>query len=299
MNYLNINHLNNYLNEVNLVVFKWAGIALLAIAVFLAAYTIASGHNTLLARYWARYVGHLDRRLRSMFIWIPGRRIALGQLGAMVAPIVGMILYPSVAWVILAIVIVIGPYQYIERLRQKRIEQIETQIDALLVGLANALKSIPSISAAFISVLPILKAPISEEIDLAIKEMRVGSTLDQALLNMAGRVESRQLDSALSAIMIGRQVGGNLPEVLETSASTLREMARLEGIVRTKTAEGKMQMWVLAAVPLAIVVMFDMLWEGYFHPLQDSIIGMILIVLATLFWGASIILARKITTVDI
>jgi hypothetical protein len=75
-----------------------------------------------------------------------------------------------------------------------------------------------------------------QEVDLALKEMKVGSTLDQALLHMAARVGSRQLDSALSSILIGRQVGGNLPRVLETTAGTLREMRRLEGVVRTKTA---------------------------------------------------------------
>ena len=83
-----------------------------------------------------------------------------------------------------------------------------------------------------------MPSPLKEEVELATKEMRVGSSLDQALLNMAGRVGSRQLDSALSAVLIGRQIGGDLPHILETTASTLREMARLEAVVRIQDGRG-------------------------------------------------------------
>ncbi len=80
-------------------------------------------------------------------------------------------------------------------------EELEAQLDGFLTSLANALKSTPSIAAAFQSVVPVLQNPIRQEVELAIKEMKVGSTLDQALLHMAARVGSRQLDSALSSIL--------------------------------------------------------------------------------------------------
>ena len=118
-----------------------------------------------------------------------------------------------------------------------------------MLSLANALKSTPSIGAAFQSVAPVLRDPMRQEVDLAIKEMKVGSTLDQALLHMAARVGSRQLDSALSSTDIGRQVGGNLPKVLESTSATLREMARLDGVIRTKTAEGKISSGSSGACP--------------------------------------------------
>jgi tight adherence protein B len=134
---------------------------------------------------------------------------------------------------------------------------------------------------------------------LAIKEMRVGSTLDQALLNMAGRIGSRQLDSALSAIVIGRQIGGNLPEILETTAHTLREMARLEGVVKSKTAEGKAQLWVMAIFPFLMILALDTVSAGYFAPLQSSVMGYVVSLLAGGFWVASLVVARKVLSVDI
>jgi tight adherence protein B len=161
------------------------------------------------------------------------------------------------------------------------------------------LKTTPSIGSALASVVPLLPDPTRQEVELAVKEMKVGSTLDQALLHMAARIGSRQVDSAHSAIHIGRQVGGNLARVLEQTASTLREMARLEGVVRTKTAEGKMQIAFLAALPIALVIGLNFMWPGYFAPLTHSIAGYVIVTVCGVMWIAAIIIARKILDVDV
>ena len=128
--------------------------------------------------------------------------------------------------------------------------------------------------------------------------MRVGSTLDQAVLFMAGRIGSRRVDSALSAL-IGRQIGGNLPKILDTTAGSLREMARLEGVVRTKTAEGKAQLWVLAVFPIVLMLAFNAVKDGYFDPLTQSVTGYVVVTMALVFWVASLVVARRILDVDI
>jgi tight adherence protein B len=140
---------------------------------------------------------------------------------------------------------------------------------------------------------------MDEELHLALKEMRLGNTLDQALLNMAGRIQSLQLDAALSGILIGRQVGGDLAKILETTADTLREMARLQGVVRAKTAEGKAQLGVLAAFPAVILFLFDTVSPGYFAPLSGSFVGYLIVIVAVAFWIASLVLARKVLSVDV
>jgi tight adherence protein B len=201
-------------------------------------------------------------------------------------------------WAILAM-IAIAPTIYINIQRRKRVEKIEEQLDGFVLALANALKSTPSIGAAFNSVASVLQDPMKQEVELAIKEMKVGSSLDQALLHMAARVGSRQLDSALSAILIGRQVGGNLPKVLETTASTLREMRRLEGVVRTKTAEGRMQLWVIGVLPALLLVGLNVIWPGYFDPLQESAKGYAIIFISVVCWVAALVLARKVLAVDL
>jgi tight adherence protein B len=202
-------------------------------------------------------------------------------------------------WYLLCALIAAGPAWYVERMRRKRVVAIENQLDGFLTALANALKSTPSIGDALNSVKGLLHPPLSNEIELAVKEMRVGTTLDQALLRMAGRIGSRQLDSALSAIVIGRQIGGNLPKILATTAETLREMARLEGVVRSKTAEGKAQLWVLALFPFVMVLALNGMKEGYFDPLTHSVAGYVVAGTAVVFWIASLVVARKVLSVDI
>lgn len=234
-----------------------------------------------------------------MFIFTPGRHIAWGQVAVAFAILAVHILFTVDFWWALLIATAIGPTVWIELQRRKRVEAIEMQLDSFILALANALKSTPSIGAAFNSVVSVISEPMKSEVDSAVKEMKVGSTLDQALLHMASRVGSRQLDSALSAILIGRQVGGNLPKVLETTANTLREMRRLEGVVKTKTAEGKAQLWVIALLPFGMLVGLNVMFPGYFVPLTQSIIGYLVIAGCTASWVVSIVLARKILQVDI
>jgi tight adherence protein B len=195
--------------------------------------------------------------------------------------------------------VAVGPALYLERKKQERVVAIEEQLDGFILALANALKATPSLGDAFASVQRLVPPPLSLEVELAVKEMRLGSTLDQALLFMAGRIGSRQVDSALSSVLIGRQIGGNLPKILDSTAGSLREMARLEGVVRTKTAEGRAQLWVLAITPGVLILAFDAVKDGYFDPLTESATGFVIIVIGVGLWLASIVTARRILDVDI
>jgi tight adherence protein B len=76
-------------------------------------------------------------------------------------------------------------------------------------------------------------------------------------------------------------------------------MARLEGVVRTKTAEGKMQLWVLGALPAALFFALNYAWPGYFIPMTKSIIGYLVLFMCGASWVSALVLARKVLAVDI
>jgi tight adherence protein B len=279
--------------------FWWASLLLIAMGLFGTVWACTADPSSFVWRYWGRYTVSLERKLRPMFIWTPGRVIGLGQFAALFLLLVVHVVVDVPFWYVAVLMIAAGPAVHIDLLRKKRVEEIERQLDGFLLALANALKSTPSIGAAFQSVAPVLQPPIKQEIELAIKEMKVGSTLDQALLHMAARVGSRQLDSALSSILIGRQVGGNLPKVLETTSATLREMSRLEGVIRTKTAEGKMQLWVIGAMPLVLAVALNFAFPGYTDLLTQSVTGYSISIAIAGCWVGALILARKVLSIDI
>jgi tight adherence protein B len=283
----------------NLPLLKWGGLALIVIGLFLGVFFALRDPDAAPNRLWHRYVGFLERKLRLLFNFTPAATIAVVQLVAIAIVVALAVLIELPFWYLFVALAALAPMLALDWQKRQRVIQIEGQLDGFLVAMANALKATPSLGDAFASVQQLMQPPLQQEIELAVKEMRVGSTLDQALLFMANRVGSRQVDSALSAILIGRQIGGNLPKILDTTASTLREMHRLEGVVRTKTAEGKAQLWVLAFTPAVLLLMFDAVKDGYFDPLTDSVTGYVVIVLAALFWIASIVTARKILDVDV
>jgi tight adherence protein B len=280
------------------IVFKYGGVGLLVAGIIWIVVSTLYG-DTIFTRYYQHYIAYLDRNLRLLFLPTEPKKIVVGQLVAAVLTIALAVLleYPM-AYLFLALV-AIGPTFYLGQKRAEHIKKLEAQVDTFVLSLANSLKTVPSPAAALAAVFPVLPTPTRLEIDRVLKEMRVGSTLEQAILNMASRLGSPAMDSALSALLIGLQVGGNLSTVLENTAATIREMNRLDGVVKTKTSEGRAQLWVLAIFPFGICLVFNYADEGYFTPLQTTFTGYVVTTVAVMFWLASLLAARKILKVDI
>ena len=144
-----------------------------------------------------------------------------------------------------------------------------------------------------------LAQPLQEELGLALKEIHLGNSLDHSLLEMSARSRSAELEATLSAVLIGRQVGGHLPEILDTTSRTLREIMRLTGAVRSKTASGRAQLFVLGAAPAVVLVLFEAVKPGYFEPLTATTICWVVSMIIALLWVLGVVLARKILQVDV
>ncbi|MEZ4254425.1 MAG: type II secretion system F family protein [Polyangiales bacterium] len=129
--------------------------------------------------------------------------------------------------------------------------------------------------------------------------MRLGVPVERALLGMGKRIDSQTLQSALATVVISQRTGGDVPRLLEESASGLREMARLEALIRAKTAEGKMQAVVLAVIPIVLAVMVEKLKPGWFAPMLNNPMGYALIAVCVFIWMASIYVANRILDVEV
>lgn len=252
-----------------------------------------------LRRQHARHVAGLDRQLRLCFLPGQGRRIAALQLvGALLAGGVALVL--AQPWpCALAVLVLLLPSRWLSRRRRRHVAQLEAQLDTFIVGLANALKAVPSPAAALAHLEPVLPSPLRLEIARVLGELRVGSTLEQALLGMSARLDSPDVESALSSLLVGLQSGGNLPQVLESGAAQLREMHRLEGVVRAKTSESRAQLWVLGCFPYVLAFGFHAVDPLYFVPLTSGVIGALVLTVAGCLWLGAVLTARRILKVDI
>lgn len=281
-------------------VLGWAGIVLTAIGVVATLFMLITDPKSLLRRRWAEYLAEVDREVRFQLLKTTALRIAVGQLIFCAAMPVAAVLTGNTILVMFIVPGIFLPLIYMRNKHAVRVRLLEDTLDSWLLMLANALKASPSLGEAIQSSAKLMRAPFSEELDLVIKEMKLGTPLDQALLNMSTRIKSRVISSSLATILVGRQTGGDLPQILEQSASTLREMARLEGVVRTKTAEGKMQAIVLAAIPFVLLVALHQVDNNWLTPLFDgSFLGTAVIIAATTLWASAIFLARRILSVDV
>lgn len=250
-------------------------------------------------RYFMAYAADLERLVRLQYMPTTGMKIAQRQVAVMAGALVLSLLLSEPLLLLIVVAAAVLPKLVLEDKLQKRRRSIDDSLDSFLVALANALKVSPSLGDALRSTAILIRGPIKEDVEYALKEYNLGTPLDQALMNMAVRIDSRTFSSAMATLLIGRQTGGDLPKILERSAATLREMARLEGVVRTKTAEGKSQAWVLGAMPFVMVIVLQSMDPNWLKPLWTSFIGYVLMFAAGILWIFAIIAARKILNVDI
>lgn len=245
------------------------------------------------------YCNWLDSRLRFIRATTSGRRVVVVQTIIGALALMGAIALGQ--WVpLLAIpIIALVPWLALEQRAVRRVTLVEEQIEPWLNAVANALKASPSLGEAIASTTTLVPTPISEEVDVLVKEYELGTPLDRALDNLAARISSQTLSGTVLALKVARKSGGNLPEMLENAAAALRELARLEGVVRTKTAEGKAQAFVIGLIPFPMVGGIYLMDPHFFEPLASTFLGNLIVVGAAAMWAAAILLARKILAVDV
>ena len=280
-------------------VWRWLAIASGIVCAALLVFTLVGSPRGVFFLGWGRYLAWLTRRLRRLHNFEPATKIANVQIGLsfLVLGLAAFRLCPY--WYLVVLAVCFLPALVIEKQTRDRIARLDQQADAFCLALANALKSTASVGAAIDCAAGIMDGPAAQELQLAVKETRLGRSLAEALEAVGPRAGSRKLAIVLAAVLIGRQVGGNLPKVLDTTANTLREMERLEGVVRQKTAEGRMQMWALSLAPIIICGAIHKLDGTYFAPLTTTTVGYLVSAVALAMYIAGLIVARKVLAVDI
>ncbi len=277
----------------------YGGLALLVLGATVGITLLVTAPESPVRRAWQRYEDRLESEVRFLFYDTTGRRVARTQLIVVLCLGMAALLLEDVLLLALLPFVFVVPMMVLRKRHEERVIKIEKQLDSWLLILANALKATPSLGEAIGASAKIVRAPMGQELDLLLKEVQLGTPLDQAVINMSNRIGSRSVSGALATLLVGRQTGGELPRILEESAATLREMARLEGVVRTKTAEGKSQAYVLGVIPFLLIAAIQMIDPHWLRPLTETTVGYAVIAGATVLWIAAIFLARRILSVDI
>lgn len=262
-------------------------------------YLVLSTAGNPVERALRDYATHLDRY--SSLLFLPYRGVQIARLQGVVCI---LLLGPFAATrspvlALLTLIAALAPPLLLRRRHLARVLQLERQLDTWLLMLANALKATSSVGEAVASTVALVPKPFSEEVDLLVKEIRLGAPLDRAINALARRINSTTISGALATILVARQTGGDLPLTLERTSANLREAARLEGVLRTKTAEGRGQVLVLASVPFLLCVIIAWLDRSWFDPMLNHQIGRAILLSCAVVWSLASLWAHHIAKADL
>ena len=225
-----------------------------------------------------------------MFRWIS---IALG------AGISYLIFDHLVFLFIGALIGVIIPKFIVSRKKKQRIQSFNDNLAEMISSIISALKAGFSFPQALQNVRNESPSPVKEELEELLKEMQYGASVEEALNRMKERVPSDDLDLMIQAIVIQRQVGGNLAVVLEKIVHTIRERIKIQGQIKTLTAQGRLSGAVVGILPLGLGAMLYLINREYIMVLFSHPVGIFLIIIAGISMILGFIFIRNITSIEV
>ena len=197
------------------------------------------------------------------------------------------------------------PRFYVNRRKNKRLQAFNDHLADTITLVANALRAGASFLQAIELVVRETQPPISTEFNRVIREVNLGLPFEQALNNMVRRVRSEDLELMTTAITIQHQVGGNLAEILDSIAFTIRERIRIKGEIRTLTAQQRMSGYVVAGLPIFLVIILSIIAPQFMEPMFGDPtvfgipVGVIILGIGGLMMLIGFLAIRKIVDIEV
>ena len=255
----------------------------------------------------ARDIARADLRLKVseyLALWTAST-LGIPLLMIILSPFVTVFQSPIV-WVIGAIIGFMLPRIWLGRRRAGRLNAFNRQLADTITLIANALRAGSSFLQAIEMVVRETRPPISTEFGRVIREVNLGLPFDQALENMLRRVRSDDLELMVTAISIQHQVGGNLAEILDSIAFTIRERVRIKGEIRTLTAQQRMSGYVVGFLPIGLVCVLFLIAPHFMSPMfrkPPAILGLpaglIVLGLAAFSMFSGFMIIRRIVDIEV
>jgi tight adherence protein B len=191
------------------------------------------------------------------------------------------------------------PGFYVRYRQRQRLKSFNNQLGDTLILLSNALKAGYSFAQAVDTVAKNGSPPISDEFARSVREMNLGGTVDEALGNMVKRIESDDLDLMVTAVAIHRTVGGNLAEILDNIAYTIRERVRIKGQIRTLTAQASASGKLITGLPIVLAIFMYFATPSYFKPMTENPIGWIILGIAAFMIFLGNLVMNRVTAIEV
>src|SRR6266571_4771385 len=191
------------------------------------------------------------------------------------------------------------PGFYVKYRIGQRLKKFNGQLGDTLTLLSNALKAGYSFAQAIDTVAKNAVAPIGDEFGRAVREMNLGGSPDKALSNITKRIASQDFDLVATAYSIHRTVGGNLAEILDNIAYTIRERVRIKGEIQTLTAQARASGTLITFLPIVLATFMYFVTPSYFRPMFESFIGWALIAVGIFMIFIGNLIIRRVVAIEV
>jgi tight adherence protein B len=191
------------------------------------------------------------------------------------------------------------PYAYASHMRTKRFAKFEEKFPEAIDTLARAVRAGHAFTTALEMIANEVSEPVAGEFRQLYEEQKFGLPVRDALLNLADRVPLVDVKFFVTAVMLQRETGGNLAEILDNLSYVIRERFKILRQVRVHTAQGRLTMVLLMALPPTIVLIMQLLNPGFIHPLFADPIGHALIVGGITLQTMGYFFIRKIIRIQV
>lgn len=197
-----------------------------------------------------------------------------------------------------ALVSALVPPMMVKRAKVQRIVKFNYQLAEGLTIMANSLRAGFSFMQAMDTLSKEMPPPLSTEFTRVLQEINLGTTTEEALSNMLKRVDSEDLDLVLTAVIIQRQIGGNLAEILDKIGGTIQQRIKLKGELKTLTAQGRISGLIIGLLPLFLIAAVAVINQDYIMTLFQHPLGLFMLAWAVCSEIIGFLLIRKIVSIE-
>lgn len=191
------------------------------------------------------------------------------------------------------------PLIYIKKQWEKRCSLfVDQMVDGLTI-MSNGVKAGLSVPQAMERIVDSLPNPISQEFNLVLSQIRLGRSVEEALLDLGERIPKPDVQMFVTAINILKETGGNMAETFSTIVTVIRERQKVERKIEAMTAQGIMQGLIISLVPVGIIVLLWIVDPAYINPMFTTTLGLFLIVIMFGLVVAGGLMVRKIVTIKV
>jgi len=241
----------------------------------------------------------LENELYDVGFHIPARQFLLIWAGTAfgLPALLGLFGLPFPACGGAAVLCAAGPILLLKQKKKKRKALLETQLVEAISVLCNALRAGHSFQQAMSSITEEMEGPVSQEFGRVFRETQNGMTMQDSMERMVERVGSDDLEMLCTAILIQREIGGNLAEVLENIAGTIQNRLTLKTEIKTRTASGRLSGYLVGSLPVALLLGLGALNPEYIGQLFSTRLGNAMLAVGAVMEIIGFIVIRKMTAI--